>query len=444
MFHKIMEPVFDKLGMRLVSRNMAMGGVGTTQFTLGGGDLYGEADILEWDSGMTEKGSPVDFFNKQGILSGERVPVIMSDYHFDIMKETNNTAWMGQYINDGSMIPVTTLENADTIPYAARWLSGQEEKYNAICWEPRSDVTPPITQQPHPGSQVSWHPGNRSHQWQGRKLALVILKGLSAAFDAWEKGLAEGVPLAESYWHVGERYKEIRQNLRTHLNTPISDKPEEDVRSECEKMFTLFPRACRVQMHGFGMWNPRVHPDYDLLNIVKAAPNGFKPHFNPERKNLYQGFDLLPLNQAVPDGEVDVHAIAIATRSPAPDLDHSWTEDKDGANGENTTAPAGTWGAPPTRRWLRKATELAVQSAYSMETPMSHHHLSALDADGNDTSLQSSNTQQPSLSTVKSEHRRLNASSTGIIPGRGWDVRSCFICFLRIKSWGIDAAKYLA
>jgi hypothetical protein len=59
-FHRIMEPVFDKLGMRLMSRNMGMGGVGTLQFSLGGGDFYGETDILEWDSGMTEKGPAVD------------------------------------------------------------------------------------------------------------------------------------------------------------------------------------------------------------------------------------------------------------------------------------------------------------------------------------------------------------------------------------------------
>jgi hypothetical protein len=50
-FHKVMEPVFDKLGVRLLSRNMGMGGVGTLQFSLGGGDFYGETDILEWDSG---------------------------------------------------------------------------------------------------------------------------------------------------------------------------------------------------------------------------------------------------------------------------------------------------------------------------------------------------------------------------------------------------------
>ena len=84
-FHHLMEPVFDKLGVRLVSRNMGQGGVGTLQFSIGGKDLYGEADIMEWDSAMTEKGNTVDLWNKQAILSGERVPVILSPFHFNVM-----------------------------------------------------------------------------------------------------------------------------------------------------------------------------------------------------------------------------------------------------------------------------------------------------------------------------------------------------------------------
>lgn len=166
-FHHLMEPLFDKLGMRLVSRNMGMGGVGTLHFSLAGGDLYGETDILEWDSGMTEKGPAVDFFNKQAILSGERVPLIMTDYHFNVMEETKGTALMGRYVlrNEKNIFPDTTYENAASQPYAARWMNQIEEKYNAICWEPRSDVEAWTPQREAPGSQVSWHPGFRNHKW---------------------------------------------------------------------------------------------------------------------------------------------------------------------------------------------------------------------------------------------------------------------------------------
>jgi hypothetical protein len=385
-FHRIMEPVFDKLGMTLISRNMGMGGVGTLQFTLGGGDFYGETDLLEWDSGMTEKGPAVDFFNKQAILSGERVPVIFNEYHFNIMAETNGTAWMGKGIWDLSMMPTTTFENQDSIPYAARWMDQKEEKYNAVCWEPRSDFTPVKKQASHPGSQVGWHPGFRHHQWSGRKLALVVLKALSLALDVWDEGTKmDGYPLADAYWHVGEQYKLIRNNLRTHITT---SQDGDDVRSECEKLIKWLPRICRVQMHGFGLWTPQAHGDYSLLNIVQPALNGYQPYF--KSRNIYDGFDLLPYQQAIPEGDVDVHAIALATNAAPLDLDHSWTEDED----NNANPKDGT-----TRRLLRQGSEAAFRAAALADEDRIY------------------------LQTLPSRRllRNLESNET-VIPGRGWEL----------------------
>ena len=47
-FNHIMEPVFQKLGIRLIARNLAMGGYGTLHFTAGQAELYGEKDFLMW------------------------------------------------------------------------------------------------------------------------------------------------------------------------------------------------------------------------------------------------------------------------------------------------------------------------------------------------------------------------------------------------------------
>jgi len=42
-----MEPVFARLGVKLLSHNIAFGGLGTMQTSLASGDLYGrEIDIL--------------------------------------------------------------------------------------------------------------------------------------------------------------------------------------------------------------------------------------------------------------------------------------------------------------------------------------------------------------------------------------------------------------
>jgi hypothetical protein len=181
----------------------------------------------------------------------ERVPIIMTDMVFNAMQETNGTAWFGKYLDDMSMFAETTFENQNTIPFAALL-----EKYNAVCWEPCADFTPKQMQDNHPGSQVSWHPGFCHHQWQGRKLALLLLKGLREAFQVWEQGTQQdGFPLADSYWHVGDMYKLIRNNLRTHITTPKEG--GDDVRLACEQMIPWLPRICRVQMHGYGMWTPR-------------------------------------------------------------------------------------------------------------------------------------------------------------------------------------------
>ena len=51
-FHKVMAPVFQKLGVTLKSRNQAQGGLDTIGSSLGLSSIYGpEIDLLLWDSG---------------------------------------------------------------------------------------------------------------------------------------------------------------------------------------------------------------------------------------------------------------------------------------------------------------------------------------------------------------------------------------------------------
>jgi hypothetical protein len=412
-FHSLMEPVMDKLGIRLISRNMGMGGVGTLQFSLGGKMIYGEADIMLWDSGMTENGVTVDFFNKQAVLSGERMPVLMTAKQFDIAKETKGTAWVGDILLNKDILPVTQDEvQVDEMPYAVRFMNSKEahmnnnEKFNAICWEDRSDFTPDTKQNELPGSQVEWHPGFRHHQYEGRLLALMLLEGLKKALDLWEEGVAkDGFPLAESYWHVGPAYEVVRENMRTHVNT---EKEDGSARSPCETFIPHLPRICRVAMQGYGMWTPRLHNNF--LDLVHPAPNGYKPTY-PD-KQQYTGFNLLPHSQAIPEGHVDVHAIAIATNNPAPDLDHEWIEESE----SNST----TVDTPPTRRWLREASEAGIKKgrehfgADSDKEEASPSDLSANDA-AEKTALVASN-------SVDSANAGRELQEDAVIPGRGWVV----------------------
>jgi len=404
-FHKIMEPVFDKLGTRLISRNMGMGGVGTLHFSMAGKDLYGETDIIIWDSAMTEKGKPVDFFNKQVIYSGERVPLLLTAQPFKIMQETDNTAWVGNIlVSDKSMLPASKNDVTE-IPYAARWVNGKMPdrlKYNSICWEKRKDVTAQVKQVGHPGSQVSWHPGFLDHQFNGRKLALIVLKGLDAALNKWEEGVEkEGSPLAESYWHVGDSYKNIRKHLTTRMNKPGS-------KSDCKTMIPWAPRICNFAMHGFGMWHPRANIESDFLNIIHPALGGDKPHY--KAKNLYSGFDLLPYKQKIPDDAIDVHAIAIATTNPPPDLDHSWNE-KDDVTGISSLIAEEI----NQMRRLREAAMpvlgkerdniLLADDGVDKKRKMQHELRSFSDSNNNVNGT-----------------RRTAKKNDEIVPGRGWDV----------------------
>lgn len=77
-FHKIMAPILARLGVKLITRNMSQGGMGTLHSSLGFTDLYGDAiDLLLWDTGMTEPEEvAIDVFYRQALLSGRKVPVI--------------------------------------------------------------------------------------------------------------------------------------------------------------------------------------------------------------------------------------------------------------------------------------------------------------------------------------------------------------------------------
>ena len=159
---------------------------------------------------------------------------------------------------------------------------------------------------------------------------------------------------------------------------------------------------------GFGMWIPRVSDVYDFLDIIKPAPNGYKPEY-PETTNVYNGFDLLPLSQAIPDGEIDVHAIAIATTSPPPsDLDHSWIED------DVDSGVDGTENQPPTRRFLREASEIGFRKAGEVFSPSSFA--------AEEKSAQSSPENSMLRRQLEEKDTEEIDSAGSIIPGRGWEV----------------------
>jgi hypothetical protein len=295
-FHYIMEPILDVLGVRLVSRNMAMKNVPTLLSALAGSDIYGEADILLYSSKTEELEGELDLVYKQSIMSGETVPLILTNRPGNLMHETNGAAWIGN-LQPGHEICDTRNEGSCNF-----------DAFNSVCWVDRTDFVPntPQADKINPES----YDGYRTHQLEGLKLALLVLDALDAALDSWVDGIeSDGFPLSGNHWHVGNVYEQIREAVRTF-------KEGDDELSECEKTMGDLRIICRVAMHGFTEYTPRVTPYFNSLLSLLAADMDVA---NSYKGQIYEGIDLLPLVWKVSGDEVDIHAVAISTSPPAAD-----------------------------------------------------------------------------------------------------------------------------
>jgi len=233
--------------------------------------------------------------------------------------------------------PLTTsLEQGKDLPWAVRYqrckegvdlcyANKQQEKFNAVCWVERKDIEKPNFKYNVPKGQASWHPGWRHHQLSSRKSVLIFLKAFQKAFDIWEEGIGkDGFPLKESYWHIGEIYKDMQNTLRTYING------EGKGTSLCEKHYEQygFDKWCRTRMRGMSEFSPRnLGYENSISKRVKPAASGYVP--GPLFTNAYVGPDILPLGWKIPEGHVDLHAIAVVTNYEAPQIDHFWEYEGD-------------------------------------------------------------------------------------------------------------------
>lgn len=318
-FYYIMEPVFKRLGVNLIVRNLAQGGLGTMQSSLGSKDIYGsEVDVLVWDSGMTEKkDSDYDLFARQAILGGNRVPFLYNG-HFNSLFDLHDKAGVDVLkMGDGSLGIPTTMDEEQvlTLPWAVRYmdcdpqrqdLCDKSTKYRTQCWVDRDDVIPPTEQRENVGSQVSWHPGFRHHQLLGRLMSFVMLEALEDALSIWsEETIIGGHPLQEKFWHVTDHYNTIKENVQNL---------EGDY---CEERQLDFPkRICNTALNGRTEFTPRTNPaETSILSLVRPAGDD---DYLPQYSNtlLYDGPDVSNPALELPTDEnvIDVHEIAGARR----------------------------------------------------------------------------------------------------------------------------------
>ena len=317
-FNYIMEPVFHKLGMKLISRNMGTL-ISPVVSALGGADILGETDVL-WHVAKhhdEEVHGEFDLLQKQVIMSGERMPVILSPKWDELIVASKGQAWVGNLQPGAAMCELTTLDDLPVASAchgvncdAASWESGTCHVYDSVCWEERSDYIPKTQQNKDVGSQNKQFPGFRRHQLEARKMSMLILHALSEAMDLWQEKVGSDrytLPLAPEYWHVKKEYMAIRESVMSTDRTP----GEAAEIPACEMFLNdVDPRICHIPMRAYTEWTPRVVPRMQgLLTIINNLVAG---EDEAAQDDAYEGPDILPLQWKLNRTEFDVHTIAIA------------------------------------------------------------------------------------------------------------------------------------
>jgi len=331
-FHNIMEPIMERLGVKLITRNLANGAVGTLPDGLGSGSIHGDkVDMIVWDSEFADdydNKAAADLFFRQALLSGDRPPALVAPPALlDVLKDLHNNADAEVFALGSGMedIPLTfSDEQAKTLPLAARYLKCAEsaehicekKKFNARCWIDRDDVTPPTEQRMTPGDQTEDHPGFREHRLKGRVFASLILKLLADALDEWsEVTIIEGHPLSDDHWHITDYYDNILSKVK-NLDESIGS---------CGNLKEFLPeRVCSTPLQARTEVTPRADPsNSSILSILKPAADGSLPSLTEEM--LYDGPDVLNPSLMVQEGETDVRAIVMNRRREL----FAWREDFD-------------------------------------------------------------------------------------------------------------------
>lgn len=81
-FEYIMKPILERMGVELVTRNLANKEIGTIANALGSGSIYGDnIDMIIWDSDLDTNGgdneASLDLFFRQALMAGKRPPILV-------------------------------------------------------------------------------------------------------------------------------------------------------------------------------------------------------------------------------------------------------------------------------------------------------------------------------------------------------------------------------
>jgi hypothetical protein len=189
--------------------------------------------------------------HRQSILSGARVPLLLSPMIRPLRDVTDNSAWVGN-LQPGASFCQPTFVNPDSgklmVPSvsACRYvvcaddIKDRCDKHNSVCWIDRANQNQEMAaQDADVGYAGKNFPNYNVQRLEGRKLAMLVLEALDEAISIWTGAVKKGqLPLSNAAWHVGKVYDEVRERVREAKHT------------ECEQfMRRLDPRLCHIEMH---------------------------------------------------------------------------------------------------------------------------------------------------------------------------------------------------
>ena len=163
----ILEAVFARLGVRHIARNFGNGGLGTIHNSMAAADIYGhDVDMIMWDSGMTEKPKEnIELMHRQALIGSKfKVPILWTLAEKQALQFYEQAKVPFGIPGSGykGLPTVSTYEELMAQPYATRYMNCvdavksvcKKNRYDAVCWVDRPDITPNVSQHKAPGGRA--------------------------------------------------------------------------------------------------------------------------------------------------------------------------------------------------------------------------------------------------------------------------------------------------
>lgn len=329
-FHNVLEPIFDKLGMTLMTRNMErQEGDDIVSLLLNGNSINGhDNDLFIWtlNRDHEEQQELIDGIMEsllhQTSYSKNKIPNILFQHSFprSIFKHTKtrniDKLWIGEMNTNfwnTTALPIShNFTQVLDLPYAVQYLHCAQHfqkicdwkryKFNTHCWVNRTDVAPMTTQNSYTNTKdhdVSF----RYEQFQSRKYLLLILHALEDILKIWKDEEKSSSLPPPSSWQLQPAFHQYSSLIRQQYGS-----------RHCRKLLSsaLLPhKLCTLPYTTATEWTPRTYYSTTTLRSIVLPNDGYVPYLDVQ--NQYHGPDLLLPTQRIPNSDIDVHALAILT-----------------------------------------------------------------------------------------------------------------------------------